>query len=147
MRLVLIAIIGFVVALLAPEAVQAAPAGCSGAQYRSFDFMIGTWVGRNAKGEIRGKAEVTSVLAGCSIRMHWTGRTFEGTNNNTYDATRGVCQKAWFDNTGGVELSTGTASPGTSSCRRRTAIQASRSSASGGERSRPGLCFFRKYAV
>lgn len=44
--------------------------------------------------------------------MHWTGRTFEGTNNNAYDVTRGIWQKAWFDNTGGVELSTGTASPG-----------------------------------
>jgi hypothetical protein len=93
-------------------AVQAASAGCGGTQYRAFDFFIGTWVGRNAKGELRGKSEVMSVLAGCSIRMHWTGRTFEGTNNNTYDVTRGIWQKAWFDNTGGVELSTGTASPG-----------------------------------
>jgi len=69
--------------------------------------MIGTWIGRNSKGDVRGKAEVTSVLAGCSIRMHWTGRTFEGTNNNTYDTSRSLWQKAWFDNTGGVELSEG----------------------------------------
>lgn len=93
--------------LISTYRASAAPPGCVGKHFRGFDYMVGTWIGRNAKGEVRGKSEVTSVLAGCSLRMHWTGRTFEGTNNNTYDATRNLWQKAWFDNTGGVELSEG----------------------------------------
>lgn len=78
----------------------AAPPGCHGREYRAFDFMIGTFTARS-RGKVNGKAEVRRELAGCTIRMHWTGRTYEGTNNNTYDATRMVWQKAWFDNTGG----------------------------------------------
>lgn len=86
---------------------SAAPAGCHSKEYRAFDFAVGTWTARNMKGQVNGKADNTVALAGCSVRMHWTGRTYEGTNNNAYDDTRGLWQKAWFDNTGGVELSTG----------------------------------------
>ena len=93
--------------LSSPNIGAAKPPGCTGAEYRSFDYAVGTWLGRNTSGQVRGKAEVTQVLDGCSIRMHWTGRTYEGTNNNSYDATRHLWQKAWFDNTGGIELSEG----------------------------------------
>lgn len=89
------------------QAAGAAPPGCRSAEYRAFDFALGTWLAHNAHGERNGKAEVTRVLAGCSVRMHWTGRTYEGTNDNAYDASRGLWQKAWFDNTGGIELSEG----------------------------------------
>lgn len=85
----------------------AADTPCGAPNFHAFDYTIGSWVGRNHKGDIRGKLQVQSVLRGCSIRMHWIGRTFEGTSNNTYDASRGVWQKAWFDDTGGVELSVG----------------------------------------
>jgi hypothetical protein len=95
-------------AMLAPPSpAGAAPPGCKGAAYHGFDYMLGTWIAHNTKGQLNGKAEVDSVLAGCSVRMHWTGRTYEGTNNNSYDAARALWQKAWFDNTGGIELSEG----------------------------------------
>ncbi|MDQ6779675.1 MAG: hypothetical protein M3Z37_00765 [Candidatus Eremiobacteraeota bacterium] len=105
-QIILIAFMLAVVGVANGPAGAASP-GCTGDKFRSFDYMIGTWIGRNVRGEVRGKAEVTAVLAGCSIRMHWTGRTYEGTNNNTYDTSRSLWQKAWFDNTGGVELSEG----------------------------------------
>lgn len=106
MRSLLVIAFVSLMALLNEDA-SAAPAGCHGLEYRRFDFMIGTFTAHNQKGEVNGKSEVTTELAGCTIRMHWTGRTYEGTNNNSYDATRNVWQKAWFDNTGGVELSEG----------------------------------------
>jgi len=108
MRIRLYLVLAAAVASLQAFPAAAAPAGCHGKEYRAFDFAVGTWTAHNMKGEVNGKADNTKALSGCSIRMHWTGRTYEGTNNNAYDDSRGIWQKAWFDNTGGVELSTGT---------------------------------------
>ena len=71
------------------------------------DYMLGTWVARNAKGEVRGKALVQRQFGTCSIRFLWTGKRYDGAATNAFDASRNVWQKAWADSTGYVELSTG----------------------------------------
>lgn len=83
-----------------------APAPCSAAQNRQFDFWIGRWtVTDNATKKFDGTNTVTRELGSCVLQEHWTGRDgSKGTSFNLYDAVRRTWHQTWVDNSGGLLL-------------------------------------------
>jgi hypothetical protein len=101
--------------VIVPLASSAAlpPPACADQAYRGMDYAIGTWIARDAKNNVLGKGEWAKSLGGCVIHFTWQGRRYSGDANNAYDASRRLWQKAFFSNTGEVELSEGHVVAGT----------------------------------
>ena len=85
----------------APARAADAPPDCSGAEYRHFDFWVGTWTVTEA-GKPAGRNEIMRDLNGCALFESWTssggnrGRSF-----NFYDRNRGRWHQTWIDDRGG----------------------------------------------
>ncbi len=109
----LIAVAMASLASAAPQPAMAADrvAECRAAPYRQFDFWLGTWTVRNAKGKVLGQNVVTREQGGCVILERWSGASgVRGTSVNTFDATTGRWREIWVDSTGGAMLLRGGAS-------------------------------------
>jgi len=110
MRSVWIGIFGLlschaVVAQDSAAAAPAAPADCSGMEYRAFDFWIGAW-NVSSDGVYAGTNDVTAEYRGCTLREHWQGADGgKGTSLNGYDRKTQQWKQLWIDDRGGlVEL-------------------------------------------
>ncbi len=77
-----------------------APAACTAAPYRQFDFWIGDWnVTQN--GKQAGTNRIDRILGGCALLENWKGTGGSvGNSLNYYDATRAVWHQTWIDNQG-----------------------------------------------
>jgi hypothetical protein len=93
-------------ALLAAPAVAASHAPCSTAEYRQFDFWVGSWtVTARKSGRLAGTNNVTKPYGKCVVMEHWAGvRGLHGSSFNTYDAGRRVWHQTWVDDQGTLLL-------------------------------------------
>ncbi len=99
-------------ALLGAEFAAAAPtglteAGCTGAEYRQFDFFLGDWDTFDlAAPSVRvARNRVTPMLDGCALReVYEQGDGLRGESFSLYDAARGVWHQSWVTNRGELLL-------------------------------------------
>jgi hypothetical protein len=80
---------------------QAAPAPCSSAQHRQFDFWLGDWRVTKPDGSVAGTNHITQEYGGCVIHEHYvTGKGYSGESLNIYDTSRKVWHQSWVDSDG-----------------------------------------------
>jgi hypothetical protein len=82
-----------------------APASCSTAPYREFNFWLGDWNVADPQGHREGTNDVTSIQGGCVLQEHWVdadGST--GTSFNIYDSAGKRWHQTWVDSHGGLLL-------------------------------------------
>lgn len=85
----------------AAPAPTAEPKDCATAEYRQFDFWLGTWEVRLPDGSLAGANTIEAILGGCAIVEHWTGALGgRGTSLNFYDAVTKRWSQTWIDNHG-----------------------------------------------
>jgi len=86
-----------------PAPAPKAPAGCTSAESRQFDFWIGDWNVINPTGKVAGHNRIESILGGCALAEHWSGETgTDGKSYNAYDTEAKVWRQFWVDAQGGV---------------------------------------------
>ena len=87
--------------------VAAAPGACDGRVYHQFDFWLGRWA-VTEQGKPAGTNQIDRLLEGCALLENWVGvGSSRGHSLNFYDATRGVWQQTWIDNSGAALNLTG----------------------------------------
>jgi ketosteroid isomerase-like protein len=76
--------------------------GCSGSDYRQFDFWVGDWDVFDVSGEARvAGVHVDRVLDGCALRERYQDNNgMQGESLSIYDASRGLWHQSWFTNRG-----------------------------------------------
>jgi hypothetical protein len=80
---------------------QPASPPCAGAEYRQFDFWVGTWDVFNPRGTRVGTNTIDSILAGCALHERWqSAGANRGFSYNMYDRTTGRWHQTWVDNGG-----------------------------------------------
>ena len=88
------------------------PAVCEGAgRRREFDFWLGRWEVRGAKGAVVGHNRIEAMHGGCALLESWTSLSgVAGTSLNFFDPVRGKWRQLWLDRTAGlIELEGGLA--------------------------------------
>lgn len=79
-----------------------APAPCTDAAHRQFDFWLGEWEVW-ARGNLDGRNTIARSADGCLLSEHWrSARGSEGRSMNVYDAAYGVWRQFWVGGDGGV---------------------------------------------
>jgi hypothetical protein len=88
---------------------QAPPApACQAAEYRQFDFWVGTWDVFQANGQKAGENRIEPVGAGCALLESWSGRGgFTGKSLNIYDRDDKRWHQTWVDSSGGLLMIAG----------------------------------------
>ena len=78
---------------------QPKPMDCQDSEaHRKFDFWVGQWEVRTAKGELAGNNTIESVQAGCALRESWKSvRGGGGESLNYYDPGSGNWRQLWLD--------------------------------------------------
>jgi hypothetical protein len=93
-------------------ATSPAPAPCTGAERRQFDFWLGEWEVTNPKGKVVGHSRIESILGGCVIAEHWSSATGDGANDgksyNLYNADKKCWEQFWVDASGSRLMLVGT---------------------------------------
>lgn len=106
------------VASTALAAPSAAPPRCDAAEYRAFDFWLGAWTVRDAKGQVQGRNVITSEFRGCVVQEHWESITPVGVVDQTgssfsaYDFRTKQWHHSWFDSFGNLLQLDGAPLPG-----------------------------------
>jgi hypothetical protein len=82
---------------------MAAPTkSCSSPEYRQFDFWIGEWEVKDAKGKLLGHNKIFPILDGCALSENWTSAGGNpGVSTNFYDKSTKQWHQTWIDNNGG----------------------------------------------
>jgi hypothetical protein len=89
------------IAIVSSASRASAPAPCSSAEHRQFDFWSGEWRVQTPDGKFAGINRITVEYGGCVIHERYvTGRGYSGESLNSYDAGRKVWHQTWVDNTG-----------------------------------------------
>lgn len=85
----------------ATYAAPTAPAPCSSAEHRQFDFWLGEWQVHTPDGKLAGTNRITREYGGCVIHEHYsTAKGYSGESLNVYDAPRQVWHQTWVDSSG-----------------------------------------------
>jgi hypothetical protein len=85
------------------------PNPCVEPTFRQFDFWVGKWVVKDAKGMEIGRNEITKVANGCAILENWTGRDgIPGTSINYFDKKSRKWNQHWVGGGGEVLHLSGT---------------------------------------
>jgi hypothetical protein len=80
-----------------------APAGCTAAEHRQFDFWLGEWDVKLPSGKDAGRNRITSIHGGCALMEEWRGAGgYSGTSLSIYDRDRKRWHQTWVDNGGGL---------------------------------------------
>jgi hypothetical protein len=88
--------------VLAAQTSRPAPPRCDTADYRLFDFWIGSW-NVTSGGQPVGKSLITLEEDGCVIHEHWTGaRGGTGQSFNYYDRVDKQWHQMWVSSSGNV---------------------------------------------
>jgi hypothetical protein len=101
------AIAGRAVATAGQAATAPTPlVGCSGPEYRQFDFWVGDWDAFAAGSATpSARVRVTRILDGCAIREDYQDvRGLVGDSVSTYDPARQLWQQSWVTNRGQLLL-------------------------------------------
>ncbi len=70
-------------------------------EQRQFDFWVGDWEVRDAKGLLLGHNRVVSLLGGSVLQEHWEGsQGGAGTSLNAYQPDRRSWRQCWIDSKG-----------------------------------------------
>ncbi len=81
--------------------VTAPTGGCTAAEYRQFDFWVGSW-DVTTGGNPAGTNVITLEERDCLIHEHWTGaKGGTGQSLNFYDSTTKQWNQVWVDNSAG----------------------------------------------
>ena len=90
--------------LLGPSGTGQAPAGCTAAEYRQFDFWIGDWTVTDSTGTAAlGTNQVTGEESGCLVHEHWRGsQGGTGQSFNFYDRQGKRWEQVWVASGGNV---------------------------------------------
>ena len=81
----------------------APPNPCAESAFRQFDFWVGKWVVKDAKGMEIGRSEITKVSNGCAILENWAGRDgIPGTSINYFDQKSSKWNQLWVGGGGQV---------------------------------------------
>ena len=77
---------------------------CCTAQYKAFDFWIGTWNVTKPDGSFAGKNVIDKIQDKCVVRENWTGAAagYSGTSYNFYNTQTKQWEQIWIDNQGGT---------------------------------------------
>lgn len=79
---------------------------CTAAEFRQFDFWIGSWNVVAADGHTLGKNTITSVHGGCVIQEQWTSAAgTTGSSMSLFDPRTKKWHQFWADSTGLAWLS------------------------------------------
>jgi len=90
-----------ILALAFGAAHAAAPAPCTGPEYRQFDFWIGDWQVHKPDGSLAGINRVTLEYNRCVVHERYaTGKGYSGESLNSYDSSRKVWHQTWVDDSG-----------------------------------------------
>ncbi len=80
-----------------------APAACTAAEFRQFDFWLGKWNVRKPDGSKSGSSEITRVAEGCAVREDWTGGDGKhGMSINYYDPATKRWEQDWVGGDGSI---------------------------------------------
>lgn len=86
----------------------APPAACRSAEYRQFDFWIGTWNVFLPGGQMAGENRVEAIHDGCALLESWRGRGgTTGNSLNSYDRSDKQWHQTWVDNSGTLLMISG----------------------------------------
>lgn len=74
---------------------------CPDSLYTQFDFWLGDWVVRNAKGDTLGYNYIHRLDDGCGLHEHWTSaKGFKGTSISFYNVNTNQWHQSWIDGQG-----------------------------------------------
>lgn len=105
-----ISIVAVIVGILAAsgaaraQGTQSKPRPCAGPEHRQFDFWIGDWEVRDAKGAPQGTNRITQEYDGCVLQEHWSSPGQTGSSFNVYDARAKRWHQTWVDSGGTLLL-------------------------------------------
>lgn len=86
----------------------APPPACQSAEYRQFDFWVGTWDVYLPDGQQAGENRIEPISAGCALLENWSGRGgFTGKSLNIYDRDDKRWHQTWVDSSGGLLMIAG----------------------------------------
>ncbi len=75
---------------------------CGGPEYRQFDFWVGDWEVRTAKGDLAGTNRIEKALNDCVLIENWRGsKGSAGKSFNMYYARDETWRQTWVDANGG----------------------------------------------
>ena len=84
------------------------PPACQSAEYRQFDFWIGTWDVFQPNGQKAGENRIEPISGGCALLENWSGRGgFTGKSLNIYDSTDKRWHQTWVDSSGSLLMIAG----------------------------------------
>ncbi|HRC56877.1 MAG TPA: hypothetical protein PKU97_13185 [Kofleriaceae bacterium] len=88
----------------ASAAPSLSPAVCEGpGRRRDFDFWIGAWEVRGAKGAVVGENRIEPIHGGCALLESWASSDGgAGSSWNFYDPVRKKWRQVWLDRTAGI---------------------------------------------
>jgi hypothetical protein len=87
---------------------QPPPPACQSAEYRQFDFWVGTWDVYLPNGQKAGENRIEPISAGCALLENWSGRGgFTGKSLNIYDRDDKRWHQTWVDSSGGLLMIAG----------------------------------------
>ena len=79
----------------------AAPAPCTRAEHRQFDFWVGEWDVTGRNGNLAGTNRIRAVHGGCALQEEWSGAGgFTGTSINAFDSSTGRWHQTWIGSDG-----------------------------------------------
>ena len=94
--------------LAGAQAPAAPPPACQSAEYRQFDFWVGSWDVFLPNGEKAGENRIEPISAGCALLENWSGRGgFTGKSLNIYDRDDKRWHQTWVDSSGGLLMIAG----------------------------------------
>jgi hypothetical protein len=94
---VLVLTLAFVLAGRGATSAQQKPKSpCVGAAFHAFDYWVGHWVVRDAKGAVVGHSHVSSVSDGCAVLEQWTDASGgTGTSINFFTPADSTWRQVW----------------------------------------------------
>ena len=94
----------------AQTAAPSAPApACKTAEYRQFDFWIGSWDMYQPNGKKGGESRIEPIASGCALLENWEGGGgFSGKSLNNYDQADQRWHQTWVDSSGSRLVLAGT---------------------------------------
>ncbi len=108
-RALLATMLALPAALAGAQSPPAPPApACTSAEYRQFDFWLGTWDVFQPDGQKAGENRIETIGAGCALLESWSGRGgFTGKSLNIYDRDDKRWHQTWVDSSGGLLIIAG----------------------------------------
>lgn len=106
----------FAIGLYGMAGAPTAPVGrpCTRAEYRQFDFWLGSWDVHSPEGTPVGNNVISRALDGCAVMESYTEGGYVGRSLNSFDAATNQWHQHWSDHVGTVlSLFGGSPQPGT----------------------------------